>query len=159
MSPDMACLQVSPSMSISYQAVIFYNVRLALRENRKADVLKFWLLRNSLVDQRITAFEERKFHSIVWVSLGDLDLCQDGFTKDERGGAGLWSLALHDWIVRSMGKEHPPESSSSFGAFGVRRQQWPISLRDILSIQELRSVKFSGISCTLPALLRLCNSQ
>lgn len=131
------------------QTLVFYNARLALREDQPTEALKLWLLRNSLVEQGEHGRHDQDFRSVVWAALGDLGLCQDGFPKDDRG-AGLWPLALHNWIVHAAGKGPPPEVQPPFDAFEVGRQQRFISLNDVLSAAELRSVTFVQTSCLLP---------
>jgi hypothetical protein len=131
------------------QTLVFYNARLALRGDQPTEALKLWLLRNSLVEQGERGRNDEDFRSVVWAALGDLGLCQDGFPKDERG-AGLWPLALHNWVVHATTKGPPPEEQPPFGAFEVGRQQRFISLNDVLSTEELRSVTFSRTSCLLP---------
>jgi hypothetical protein len=131
------------------QTLVFYNARLALRDDQPTEVLKLWLLRNSLVEQGERGRNDEDFRSVVWAALGDLGLCQDGFPKDDRG-AGLWPLALHNQVVHAVTKGPPPEVQSPFDAFEVGRQQRFISLNDVLSAAELRSVTFFRTSCLLP---------
>src|SRR5688500_1498842 len=96
--------QPSAASEPSAQPKVFYNARIALRDDRPADVLKLWLLRNGLVDQgNPPAVEDDELKSAVWVALGDLSLCQDGFPKDA-AGAGLWPVALHNWVVNAVPK-------------------------------------------------------
>jgi hypothetical protein len=135
----------------SNQALVFYNARLALRANRPGDVLKLWLLRNSLLDQGQPGLHDGDFRSLVWAALGSLGLCQDGFPRDERGGAGLWPLALHNWVVSRLTRMGAGESPSPFDAFEVGRQQRFVSLDDVLSLPELRSTRFLPSEiCFLP---------
>lgn len=131
------------------QTLVFYNARLSLRGDQPTEVLKLWLLRNGLVEQGEHGRHDEDFRSAVWAALGDLGLCQDGFPKDERG-AGLWPLALHNWVVHTVAKGPLPEVQPPFDAFEVGRQQRLISLNDVLSAEELRSTVFSRTSCLLP---------
>jgi len=135
----------------SRQTVVFYNARLALRDNRPEDVLKLWLLRNSLLQQGERPREDPEFRSVVWAALGRLGLCQDGFDDDEREGAGLWPLGLHNSIVHGLSSGPPPSMSAPWDVFEVGRQQRFISLQDVLSAEELRSVTFFRTGCLLPA--------
>jgi hypothetical protein len=134
----------------SNQTLVFYNARLALREERPTDVLKLWLMRNSLDNRGERGRHDEEFRSVVWAALGDLGLCQDGFPKDDQGGAGLWPLALHNWVVQAVAKGPPPDIQPPFEAFSVGRQQRFISLHDVLSASELRSVTFFRTTCFLP---------
>jgi len=141
--------------SESRQTVVFYNARLALRDNRPEDVLKLWLLRNSLLQQGERPREDPEFRSVVWAALGRLGLCQDGFDDDEREGAGLWPLGLHNSIVHGLSSGPPPSMSAPWDVFEVGRQQRFISLQDVLSAEELRSVTFFRTGCLLPATMAL----
>lgn len=132
------------------QTLVFYNARLALREERPADVLKLWLMRNSLANRGERGRHDEEFRSVVWAALGDLGLCQDGFPRDDQGGAGLWPLALHNWVVQAVAKGPPPDIQPPFEAFPVGRQQRLISLHDVLSESELRSVTFFRTTCLRP---------
>lgn len=136
------------------QTLIFYNARLALKGQQPGEVLKLWLLRNILLQrgQSATAVSEpqdAEFRSVVWAALGSLGLCPDGFERDDGGGANLWSLALHNWVLNTVGSE-PPEQPAPFEALEVGRQQRFISLRDVLDEDELRSVSFFPTSCSQP---------
>ncbi|HVG63903.1 MAG TPA: hypothetical protein VNA24_35385 [Hyalangium sp.] len=131
------------------QTLVFYNARLALRGDQPTEALKLWLLRNSLAEQGERGRYDEDFRSVVWAALGDLGLCQDGFPKDDRG-AGLWPLALHNWVVHAAVKGPPPEVPPPFDAYEVGRQQRFVSLNDVLSAAELRSVTFVRTGCLLP---------
>jgi hypothetical protein len=131
------------------QTLVFYNARLALRDDQPTEALQLWLLRNSLAEQGERGRHDEDFRSVVWAALGDLGLCQDGFPKDD-GGAGLWPLALHNWVVHAATKGPPPEVEAPFDAFEVGLQQRFISLNDVLSEAELRSVTFFRTTCILP---------
>ncbi len=139
------------------QSLVFFNARLALREEKPPEVLKLWLLHNSLEDQEKAPRRDDDFLSAVWAALGSLGLCQDGLPKDDQddGGAGLWPLALHNQVVRSISRGEAPDQPPPFGAFEVGRQQRFISLHDVLSGDELRSVTFFRTSCLLPRLATL----
>ena len=134
----------------SKQTVVFYNARLALRDDRPEDVLKLWLLRNSLLQRGERPREDAEFRSVVWAALGSLGLCQDGFEEDEREGAGLWPLGVHNTIVHGLSRGPPPSTPAPWDVFEVGRQQRFISLRDTLSAEELRSVTFFRTHCLLP---------
>jgi hypothetical protein len=135
------------------QALVFYNARLSLRDGRPNEALKLWLLRNSLVDQGRPAVRDQDFRSVVWAALGSLGLCPDGFAKDDRGGTGLWPLALHNWVVARLARPFSPGSPDPFAAFEVGRQQRTVSLDDVLALPELRSARFFPVdTCLLPRL-------
>jgi hypothetical protein len=139
----------------SNHAVLFYNARLALREERPTDVLKLWLLRNALVDRgEERGAEDDEFRSVVWAALGRLGLCQDGFAQDS-GGAGLWPVAFHNWLVDALQKGPPPSRPPPWDAFTAGRQQRFISLQDVLSPAEMRSVAFFRGLCLGPYLAAL----
>lgn len=139
-----------PESVPSRQSVVFYNARLALRDGRHREVLKLWLLRNALQSQgESTSEHDADFRSAVLAALGNLGLCQDGLGTDAHG-AGLWPIALHNWIVRNLARPPPPERGAPFDAFDVGRQRRFVSLQDVLSHHELRSVKFYRTECLLP---------
>ncbi len=133
----------------SNQTLLFYNARMAMREGRPADTLKLWLLRNSIAEQGFIGSNDEEFRSVVWAALGSLGLCQDGFAKDVEGGAGLWPLSLHNWVLYSS-RGIPPGPRNPYDAFEAARQQRFISLHSVLSIAELRTVSFFRKSCFLP---------
>lgn len=132
------------------QTVVFYNARTALRENKPQEVLKLWLLRNSLAHAGERSEVDEEFRSVVWAALGKLGLCQDGLPRDIKGGAGLWPLALHNWLVQSIARGPPPATTPPWDVFAASRQQRFISLNDVLSAEELRSVSFFRSNCILP---------
>jgi hypothetical protein len=90
---------------------------------------------------------------VTWAALGALGVCQDGFPIDE-DGAGLWPLALHNWVVRNMGRR-PPKRRRPFLAFEVGRQSRFVSIGDVLSTHELQSVELSRGTCVMPWLVQL----
>ncbi len=139
----LALLAADPNL----QRDIFYNSRLALREGHSTEALKLWLLRNSLEDQGTRATHDREFRSVVWAALGEQGLCQDGFAKDDNGGAGLWPLAMHNWVLTSVAKGGAVDNPAPFDAFEAGLQQRFISLRDVLSAEELQSVSFFRSNC------------
>lgn len=131
------------------QTLVFYNARIALREGRSADVLKLWLLHNALQSRGLSGPEDDDFRSAVWAATGNLALCQDGY-PDDASGAGLWPIALFNTTARTMAQSAPPDVVSPFAAFDVGRQQRFVSLSDILSEPELRTVSFFRTGCSLP---------
>ena len=140
----------------SDQSLVFYTARLALREAQPTEALKLWLLRNALVSggQGLSPHDE-EFRSVAWAALGAAGLCEDGFPRDDEGGAGLWPLALHNTVVSAMVKGRPQAPPSPFDAFEVGRQQRLISLLDVLSGAELASVSFHRTTCLLPDVVGL----
>lgn len=134
----------------SSQTLVFYNARAALRERKPAEVLSLWLLRNGLRQRGEQSALDEELRSVVWAALGELGLCQDGFPKDSVDGAGLWPLALHNFLVRSVAMGPPPEQPPPWEVFQAGRQQRLVSLHDVLSAEELRSVSFSRTGCLLP---------
>lgn len=132
----------------SKQDLVFFNARLAQREHQPNEAIKLWLLRNALREQGQPSPHDPQFRSVLWAALGDAGLCPDGVPRDEDGGAGLWPLALHNWLVHQLSKGPPPDVEPPFGAFDSARQQRLISMRDVLSAEELRSATFFRTGCT-----------
>lgn len=139
-------------------ADIFYNARLALREGHADETLKLWLLRNSLVFQGVRPTHDGDFRSVVWAALGHLGLCQDGYAHDSQG-AGLWPLAMHNWLLTWVAKGGAVEPPSPFDAFEVGLQQRLIGLSDVLSAEELRTVEFFRSTCWAPQFLLLDRNE
>ncbi|MEQ9498572.1 MAG: hypothetical protein RIT81_16975 [Deltaproteobacteria bacterium] len=127
--------------------LVYYNARMQLRERRSEDVLRLWLLRNSLESQErtLSAYDD-DFKSLVWVALGDLGYCQDGISFDD-DGAGLWPLALHNWFLRNMRRGEAPDQPAPFDAFDIPQQARFVTLQDVLSVDELNSVRFYRTDC------------
>ncbi len=138
----------------SPQALVYYNARMALREGQPLEALKLWLLRNTLEDQTglISAYDD-DFRSVTWAALGDLGVCQDGYPVDA-DGAGLWPVAMHNWVVRNVGRR-VVRASRPFDAFDVGRQARRITVNDVLSAEELAVVQVSPGRCLRPRLLLL----
>lgn len=135
------------------QSLVYYNARMALREDRPREAVKLWLLRNAIEsERRVVSHHDPDFHSVTWAALGILGLCQDGFPKDETG-AGIWPLAAHNWVVKNMRRQAPGLGGSPFVAFQVGRQQRDISIRDVLDVPELETVRFRRTFCFGPRML------
>lgn len=135
------------------QTKVYYNARIALREGRHHDVLRLWLLRNALVKQGEAPEHDGDFRSALWVALAGAGLCHDGVpTDDDQQGAGLWPLALHNWLTRSTSKEPPPPQPNTFSSFDAGFQQRRFSLYDVLSAEELRAARFTRGRCLRPYL-------
>lgn len=134
----------------SDHTVVYYNARMALREGQAVEAVKLWLLRNSLEDQtgRVSQHDP-DFRSVTWAALGQTGLCQDGFPTDD-DGAGLWPLALHNHLVRNMGRRGSPRRPRPFDAFELDRQQRFVSIHDVLSAEELRAVRLFRGRCVRP---------
>ena len=135
--------------------VLYYNARMALREGHATEAVDLWLLRNTLEDRtgRVSPYDG-DFRSVTWAALGELGLCQDGYPHD-RDGVGLWPLALHNQVVRNLGRSRPPRLPRPFAAFDVGRQQRLVAITDVLDAQELATVKLTRTRCLGPALLLL----
>jgi hypothetical protein len=130
----------------STQTVIYYNARMALREDHPLEAIKLWFLRNAVESntERVSAYDD-DFGSVTWAALGELGLCQDGQPTDE-AGAGLWPVALHNWVVANMRRQkstHP----NPYDAFEVGRQQRRVAIGDVLSSDELASVRLTRGPC------------
>ncbi|MHB8874297.1 MAG: hypothetical protein ACYC8T_11470 [Myxococcaceae bacterium] len=132
------------------QTLIFYNARLAGREKHPAEVLKLWLLHNAVASQKgQPGTFDHDFLTSVWVALGELGYCPDGLPDDARG-AGLWPIALQNWLVHNLSRGPPTSPATPFNAFDVGKQQRHVSLHDVLTYPEFRSVSFFRTECTLP---------
>ena len=136
----------------SDHTLIYYNARMALREGKATEAVRLWLLRNALEDQtgQISP-EDADFRSVTWAALGELGACQDGFHTDE-DGAGLWPLALHNQVVRTLGRRPPGRRPSPFGAFEVGQQARRVAITDVLSARELTAFELSRGRCLRPRL-------
>lgn len=135
--------------------VIYYNARLALREGRALDATKLWLLRNAHEDAtgRVSRYDD-DFRSVTWAALGELGVCQDGHRVD-KDGAGLWPLALHNWVVRNRMRRAGRDRPNPYKAFEVDRQHRFIAITDVLSAEELRTVSVFRGRCWRPFLILL----
>lgn len=138
---------VEPSAGPSTQAVIHYNARMALRAGAPDEALRLWLLRNAVAWRtgQVSGADD-DLRSVVWAALGARGLCPDGFPLDD-DGAGLWPLALHNWLVLDARREPPPPLPNAFLAFSLGRQQRHISLWDVLDLDELRAARFTRTDC------------
>jgi len=127
----------------------YYNARMALREGDPEEALKLWLLRNSLAQEAGTVgVHDADFHSVTWAALGDIGICQDGIRTDETG-AGLWPLALHNWIVKNMRRRvRRGGGPKPFRAFQLGQQQRFFAVGDVLSTRELEAVDFFKGRCS-----------
>lgn len=148
----LAVLSATPEPPpVPQQTLVFYNARLAQRQKRPADVLTLWLMRNGLVDRGLPGLHDGEFRSVVWAATGAMGICQDGFARDDdETGAGLWPLAVHNYLLASKQEDDLPPP---YEAFDVGRQQRLISLADVLDDEELEAVTFSQTSCFTPALM------
>jgi hypothetical protein len=133
--------------------MVYYNARIALRDGRPQDTLRLWLLRNALEDRGEEPLHDGDFRSAVWAALSASGLCHDGIRADDDvDGAGLWPLALHNWLVRSTSKQPAPAQPRSFSSFDTGFQQRYFSLYDVLSREELRAARFVRRDCLRPYL-------
>lgn len=133
------------------EVLIHHNARMALREDRPLEAVKLWLLRNALRSEtdRIGP-QDGDLRSVTWAALGALGLCPDGLPDDdpaETAGAGLWPLALHNWVVRNRRPPPPAPDGSPFAAFAVGRQQRHVSLHDVLDAAELDALILRRTDC------------
>ncbi|MEE2643821.1 MAG: hypothetical protein VYD19_02700 [Myxococcota bacterium] len=130
----------------SLQDQIFFNARLALRAGQSEEVLRLWLLRNRVeADQlQVSAFDGDLL-SVLWVALGRRGVCPEGIPEDEGvGGAGLWPLAAHNFILR---KQRERSAGTPFDAFRAGYQRREISLHDLLNREEFERLRFTTGSC------------
>ncbi len=135
--------------------VIYYNARMAMREGQPLEAAKLWLLRNALEDlTESVSPHDADFNSVAWAALGEMGVCQDGQPTDE-AGAGLWPLALHNWVVRNRTRKVKPKRPRPFASFEVGRQQRFISMGDVLGVEELKTVRLYRWGCARPRLALL----
>jgi hypothetical protein len=141
-----------PAMVPTAHTLVYYNARMALREGNAFEAVKLWFLRNALEDQtgRVSP-HDGDFHSVTWAALGDLGVCQDGHPKD-KDGAGLWPLALHNWVVKNMGRRNRGAKTQPFTAFNVDRQQRFVSINDVLNTREMGAIRLFRGACVEPRL-------
>jgi hypothetical protein len=137
----------------SDHTLVYYNARMALREGQAVEAVKLWLLRNALEDQtgHVSGFDP-DFRSVTWAALGETGICQDGLPTDE-DGAGLWPIALHNNVVRNLGRRGSTRRPRPFDAFELERQQRFVSISDVLSAEELRAVRLFRGPCARPRLV------
>lgn len=131
----------------SPQTLVYYNARMALREGQADEAVRLWLLRNSLGSATgHVSSHDPDFRSVTWAALGELGLCQDGLAADD-DGAGLWPLALHNWIVTNAGRRLRGSRPRPWDAFQIGQQQRFVALGDVLSARELEGVALSRGPC------------
>lgn len=130
--------------------VVYYNARLALREDAPVEAVRFWMLRNAMKDHTgLVSAHDGDFHSVTWAALAELGICPDGLPADD-DGAGLWTLALHNHIVRTRGRPARTPRVKAFDAFSVGRQQRHVAIRDVLSIEEMEALRLARGWCVRP---------
>ena len=140
-------LQASPP---SDHTLVYYNARMALREDEAVEAVKLWLLRNALEDATTEVSpHDGDFHSVTWAALGELGLCPDGLQKDSEG-AGIWPVAMHNQIVRTLGRRRATPQPRTFDAYQVDRQQRTVAINDVLGSQELSTVRLARGRCVRP---------
>ncbi|MFZ9886760.1 MAG: hypothetical protein ACO3JL_04585 [Myxococcota bacterium] len=135
-----------PPVDEPAQRIVHWNARAALRAEEPREALRLWLLKNALSQAGEGPDAEEDFRSAVWVAIGDLGLCPDGLALDEKG-AGLWPLATYNWALRRAAASGDDEEIDAWEAFAGGMQQRPISLHDVLSLEELKSVRFARTGC------------
>ncbi len=155
----VALALAGPEREPSDATVVYYNARMALREGRPLEAVQLWLLRNAMENQdgRVSP-HDADFRSVTWAALGELGICQDGYAKD-LDGAGLWPLALHNQVVRNLGRRKPAKRHRPFAAFEVNRQQRYVSITDVLGSRELATLKLSRGRCARPRLALLAAGE
>lgn len=149
----LAALALSFASEPSDQAVVYYNARMALREGSPLEAAKLWLLRNAIEDHTQTvSVHDDDFRSVTWTALGDLGVCQDGFPVDTKG-AGLWPLAMHNWVVRNRSRRSANRRPNPFDAFEAGEQARLVNIGDVLSVEELTTVSLFRGGCVRPRIL------
>lgn len=143
----------------SDQTLIYYNARLALRQDDPLGAVKLWLLRNTVQDHTgVVSEHDPDFGSVTWAALGELGVCQDGQPRDAEG-AGLWPLALHNWVVKNMNRRKPALRPRTFQGFQVGRQQRFVAIGDVLGAEDLETVQLFRGRCTLPRLTMIAAGE
>ena len=125
----------------SDSALIYYNARMALREEAPAEAVSLWFLRSALENQtgQVSVYDA-DFHSVTWAALSQLGVCPDGLKRDH-SGAGLWPVALHNYVIRTSSRRTPPDLPKTFDTFEVGQQQRPVSINDVLDTAELDTLR------------------
>ncbi len=147
-----------PADTVSDQTLVYYNARLALRDDEPLTAIKLWLMRNTLEDHTgKVSVHDGDFRSVTWVALGELGICQDGHPEDavETGGSGLWPLAVHNFVLRNRTRRGKPRKPNPFDAFEVGRQARFVSIGSVVSAEELESLRLFRTRCTRPLLALL----
>ncbi|MDP2345297.1 MAG: hypothetical protein Q8O67_30415 [Deltaproteobacteria bacterium] len=150
-APVLADDEGEPMEGLSRQTVVFWNARLAQRDHKPQDVLKLWMLRNAMhaagssSSSASSAETDGDFRSVVWAALGETGFCPDGFIEDE-DGAGLWPLAIHNWLLKNLAKQTPSQPDT-WPSLRAGMQQRHVSLNDVLSLEELKTVRFFRAQC------------
>ena len=159
MSPWLLLAVGLAAAAPSDATVVYYNARLALREDAALEAVKLWLLRNALESEtgRVSP-HDADFGSVTWAALGELGLCTDGQPKD-RAGAGLWPLGMHNHVVRNMGRRSSNRLPRTFDAFEVGRQQREVAIGDVLDAELLRTVRLRRGRCLGPRVALLQAGQ
>ena len=150
MSPWLLLIAGLARAAPSDATIVYYNSRMALQEDAPLESVKLWLLRNSLegMTGRVSP-HDADFRSVTWASLGELGLCTDGLRKD-RDGAGLWPLATHNLIVRTMGRRQGEPLPRTFDAFDVGLQSREVAIGDALDAESLATVRLRRGRCLAP---------
>ncbi len=146
MAPLLA-LAILLTSAPSTQTLVYYNARMALREARPTEALKLWLLRNAVghATGQVSG-HDADLRSVAWAALGELGLCPDGFARDD-AGAGLWPLALHNWVIANRRRAPAGLGTNPFDAFATGRQARFVGLGDVLDAEELKRVRFARTEC------------
>lgn len=129
----------------AHQDVVFWNARLALRNHKPVDVLRLWMLRNALTSAGEVGAHDHEFRSVVWAALGETGMCTDGFIEDDTG-AGLWPIAIHNWLLKNLGRQAPSQPDP-WPSLRSGMQQRFFSLNDVLSREELKTARFFRADC------------
>lgn len=131
----------------SDQTVVYFNARMALRDDKPVETVKLWWLRNAIENEtELVSAQDDDFRSVTWVALGDLGVCQDGLSLDTNG-AGLWPIALHNWLVRNRNGSRSRRRNNPWEAFELERQSRRVSINDVLGSEELATVELSRGAC------------
>jgi hypothetical protein len=131
----------------SDQSLVYFNARMALREGEPLEAVKLWLLRNTLENDReaVSPYDE-DFGSVTWAALGEMGICPDGHPTDEQG-AGLWPLAMYNWIVANRNRRGASQRPKPFDAFDLGVQMRFVSIGDVLGDHELNTVSLFKGQC------------
>ncbi|MFZ9521303.1 MAG: hypothetical protein ACO3A4_12580 [Silvanigrellaceae bacterium] len=150
-----ACFPVSVAVAVENRDVdreLLLAARGAFAAKKFEDVAKIWFLKNTLADVRGNRVAtEEAISSALWLAMDRLRLCPEGLPADPHG---LWTLAVHNIVLRSLYSPEKESSGNPFEAFNTGFQQRKVSISDVLSAEELRALKFEPGDCSLVETMR-----
>ncbi|MEN9811103.1 MAG: hypothetical protein RLZZ488_2670 [Pseudomonadota bacterium] len=140
-------LQESGQREKAVDQQLLLSSRAFIAARRYEDALKVWFLKNTLTSVRGSApVQESTVASAAWLAMARLKVCPEDMPQDAHG---LWTVAVHNLILNSLFRGQPAPPVSPFAAFSSGRQERKISARDVLSPEELNTLKFPEGSCSV----------